>query len=288
MIVHIKKIINEAIKNNYAIGAFDTFNLEITKGIIKGAVESDSPVIIQFTPKTMKYSGTKTLTGIIKNLAESQGKKIPIALHLDHGKSISDIKECIEAGFSSVMIDASNKPFQENIKLTRKVVNLAHKKNVWVQGEIGKVDKGKKGYQKLISRPEDFLTDPDQALEFVKKTKIDTLAVAIGNIHGSYKIKQGVPRLILSRLKEIQKKVDLPMVLHGASGISLIQLRKAIELGIKIINIDTELRIVFKERTEKFLKENKEEYDPRKILSPGIKGVSEVVFKKTKFLSQPK
>lgn len=288
MIVHAKKIINEAVKNNYAVGAFDTFNLEITKGIIKGAVESNSPIIVQFTPKTMKYSGTKTLTGIIKNLAESQGKNIPIALHLDHGKSIDDVKECIEAGFSSVMIDASNKPFQENIKLTQKVVNFAHKKNVWVQGEIGKVDKGKKGYQKLISRPEDFLTNPDQALEFVKKTKVDTLAIAIGNIHGPYKIKHGVPRLILSRLKEIQKKVNLPLVLHGASGVSLIQLRKAVELGIKIVNIDTELRIAFKEKTEEFLKENKDEYDPRKILSPGIKSVSQVVFKKTKFLSQSK
>jgi fructose-bisphosphate aldolase, class II len=285
MIVHIKKLVQEAVKNNFALGAFNTCNLEITQGIIKGAVKADSGAIIQVTPSSIKYASLPGLVFLFETLAKNQGKNIPFALHLDHGQTYQEAKECIQAGFSSVMIDASDKSFKENVNLTQKVVKYAHQKKVWVQAELGQVSKGKRAYQKLIKRPEDFCTDPDQAQEFVKKTKVDTLAVAIGNIHGPYKIKHGVPRLILSQLKEIQKKVNLPLVLHGASGVSLVQLRKALDLGIKIVNIDTEIRMAWRSGVENYLK-NKEEYDPRKILSPAIKNISQVVFQKIKFLKQ--
>jgi len=288
MLVHIKKLIQQVKKQKYALGAFNTGNLEITLGIIKGAKQAKKPIIIQVTPTTIKYAGVETIAHLVRSLAENEGKNIPIALHLDHGRTFSDVVECIKAGFSSVMIDASNLPFNQNIALTKKVVQYAHQHNVWVQAELGRVVKGKQEYNKLINGPEEFLTDPDQAQEFVKKTRINTLAVAIGNVHGLYKMKHGVPRLFLSRLKEIQKKVNVPLVLHGASGISPIQIKEAISLGIRIINIDTEIRIAFKQSLIQSLKINKKEYDPRKILFPTIKNVAKIVKKKILIFSLSK
>jgi len=288
MLVHIKKLIQQAKKEKYALGAFDTFNLETTLGITEGAKQAKRPIILQVTPTTIKYAGIESISHLIRTVVRNQAENIPIALHLDHGKTFSDVVECIKAGFSSVMIDASNLPFNKNIVLTKKVVQYAHQHNIWVQGELGKVFKGKQGYDRLINRPEDFLTDPDQAQEFVKKTKIHTLAVAIGNIHGPYKLKHGVPRLFLSRLKEIQKKVNVPLVLHGASGISSAQIKKAISLGVRIVNIDTEIRMAFKQGLTQSLKANKKEYDPRKILFPTIKNVEKIVKKKILIFSLSK
>lgn len=288
MLVHIKKLIHQAKKEKYALGAFDTFNLETTLGITEGAKQAKKSIILQVTPTTIKYAGIGSISHLIKTVVQNQAENIPIALHLDHGKTFSDVVECIKAGFSSVMIDASSLPFNKNLALTKKVVQYAHQHNVWVQGELGRVVKGKQGYDKLINRPEDFLTDPDQAQEFVKKTKIHTLAVAIGNIHGPYKLKHGVPKLFLSRLKEIQKKVNVPLVLHGASGISSAQIKKAISLGVRIINIDTEIRMAFKQSLTQSLKVNKKEYDPRKILFPTIKNVAKTVKKKILIFSLSK
>jgi len=283
MLVHLRKIIKETKK---ALGAFDTFNFEITKGIVMGAVQAKSPVIIQLTPKTMKYAGIKTISQMIQSLAENQGKGIDIALHLDHGRTLAEVKQCVSVGFSSVMIDASDKSFEENVALTKKTVQYAHCHNVLVQAELGLVGKGKNGYQTMILKSKDFLTDPDQAQEFVKKTKTDTLAVAIGNVHGYYKMEKGVPKLFLSRLKEIRKKVNLPLVLHGASGIAASQIKQAINLGIRIINIDTEIRMAFKKALRLSLKAQRKELDPREILTPTIEGVSRVVRNKIKVFNQ--
>ncbi len=277
MLVHLRKLIQQAEKGKYALGAFDTFNLEITLGIVEGAKQVRSPIIIQVTPTTLNYAGIKAIAQIIQTIAKNQAKNLPIVLHLDHGKTFFDVRECVKAGFSSVMIDASALPFNKNVALTKKVVKYAHRHQVWVQGELGRVVKKKQEYVKFINSPKEFLTDPDQAQEFVKKTKIDTLAVAIGNVHGLYKMKHGVPRLFLSRLKEIQKKVNVPLVLHGASGISKGQIKEAIALGIRIINIDTEIRMAFRRGLVQALKKKPGEYDPRKILPPAIKGVAEVV-----------
>ncbi|MDD4996174.1 MAG: class II fructose-bisphosphate aldolase family protein [Patescibacteria group bacterium] len=283
MLVHFRKIIE---KTKRALGAFDTFNFEITRGIIEGAVQEKSSIIVQITPKTMEYAGTETITQIIKSIADNQGRGIEIALHLDHGRTLEEVKQCIALGFSSVMIDASNKSFKDNIRLTKEAVKYAHHHNVFVQAELGVVGRGKKDYQKMILSPEEFLTDPDQAQEFVKKTKVDTLAIAIGNVHGHYKMEKGAPKLFLSVLEEIKKKIDIPLVLHGASGIAAGQIKQAINLGIKIINIDTEIRMAFKKALKKSLKDQKKELDPRKILAPTIEEVKKVVRNKIKIFNQ--
>lgn len=280
MLVHIKKIVKKADKGNYALGAFNTFNLEITTGIIKGAIQSRSPIVIQISEKTLHYVGAQTIIQVIKTIIENQSENIPIAIHLDHGRTFSCIIECIKSGFSSVMIDGSNLSFNKNTALTKKVVDYAHRYNVWVQGELGRVVKDSTEIKRLINNPEEFLTDPDQAQEFVKKTKVDTLAVSIGNVHGVYKLKYGAPRIYLNRLREIQKKVDVPLVLHGASKIPVNYIKKAVNLGVRIINIDTEIRAAFKQNLVKSLK-NRQEYDPRRILKPCIDAVAKVVENKT-------
>lgn len=283
MLVHLRKIIG---RTRRAVGAFDTFNFEITRGIIAGAVQAKSPVVVQVTPKTMEYAGVKTISRMIQILADDSGEQVDIALHLDHGKTMEQVRQCVECDFSSVMIDASDKPFEQNVLLTKKTVQYAHRHNVMVQAELGLVGKGKSGYQTMTLKPQDFLTDPDQAQEFVKKTNTDTLAVAIGNVHGYYKMEKGVPRLFLSRLREIKRKVDIPLVLHGASGIPASQIRQAIRLGIRIINIDTEIRMAFKKALQASLNEQKNEVDPRKILAPTIKEVSRTVRNKIKIFNQ--
>lgn len=287
MLVHIKKLVRQVMKRKCALGAFDTFNFEITLGIIQGAKQAESPVIVQVTPKTFKYTGM-AITQIIQSIANNQGQDVSIALHLDHGRTFSDVVKCVQAGFSSVMIDVSDYPFDKNVALTKKVVQYAHQHNVWVQGELGLVVRGKDGYQKLFKKPEEFLTDPYQAQEFIRKTRIDALAIAIGNVHGHYKMEHGIPGLFLSRLKEIERKVDIPLVLHGASGISSNQIKQAVDLGIRIINIDTEIRMAFKKALIISLRTQKREIDPRKILLPTIKEVSRVVEKKIKIFNQGK
>lgn len=276
MLVHIKDIVKKAEKGKYAIGAFNTFNLEITLGIANGAMQAQSPIIIQVTEGTLKYAGIKAIAHIVKTIAKNQAKDIPIALHLDHGKTFSAVMECVKSGFSSIMIDASNLPFDENVAVTAKSVEYAHRHGVWAQGELGRVVKDKQQIKYLINNPEEFLTDPYQAQEFVKKTKIDTFAVAIGNVHGFYKIKHGAPKLYLNRLKEIQKRVNVPLVLHGASKIPANDIKKAIKLGVRIINIDTETRYAFRQSLVKSLRK-RDEYDPRKILSPCINDIAELI-----------
>ena len=279
MLVHIKKIVKKAQKEKYAIGAFNTFNLETTLGIVKGAKQVNAPIIIQVSETTLKYTGVKAITHIVSTIAKNQAIDIPIALHLDHGRTFSAVVECIKSGFSSIMIDASDAVFDENVAITKKSVAYAHQHSVWAQGELGRVVKAKKDIKKLLTNPKEFLTDPDQAQEFVKKTKVDALAIAIGNVHGFYKIKHGAPKLFLNTLEQIQKRVNVPLVLHGASKVPENQIRKAINLGVRIINIDTETRYAFKQSLVKSVKK-RGEYDPRKILLPSINAVSGVIKKK--------
>lgn len=278
MIVHLREILPKTEKNNYALGSFNTFNLEITLGIAQAALARRSPVIIAVSEKTIQYAGLKPITHVVKTVAKNVVPEIPVVLHLDHGKTFHSAAECIKAGFSSIMIDASNLPFDENINLTKDVVKYAHKHKVFVQGELGRVLKTKEEIKKMKFRPEEFMTDPDQAVEFVKKTGVDTLAVAIGNIHGPYKMKHPA-RLDFKRLKAISKKVRIPLVLHGASGLKSDEIKKAIALGVKIINIDTEIRLAFSQSLRSVLFRNKE-IDPRKILSPSIKAVQKIIEEK--------
>ncbi len=279
-IVHIKNLVKGAERGKYGLGAFNTQNLEITLGIVRGAERMEAPVIVQVSEATIDYAGLKPITHIVETVAKNLALRAPMALHLDHGKKFQSIVECIKAGFSSIMMDASDLPFDENVALTRKAVQYAHKHGVWAQGELGRL-KGIEDTVKVAGR-DAFMTHPDEAAEFVKKTGVDTLAVSIGNIHGIVKLRKGVPKLDLQRLREISRKVGIPLVLHGASGIKKDEIEKAIKLGIKIINIDTEIRLAFTESLRKTLAGDRQIYDPRKVLSPAIKEVEEIVSAKIK------
>ncbi|MBS4014761.1 MAG: class II fructose-bisphosphate aldolase family protein [Bacteroidetes bacterium] len=279
MIVHLKNLLKKAQKNNYALGSFNTHNLETTLGILRAAQAEESPLIISISPNSIRYAGLKPIVHIIETAAKNVVPTIPISFHLDHGENFHEASECIRAGFSSIMIDNSELPFDENIFQTKKVVEYAHRYGVWVQGEIGRVPKTKEEIKLLHEKPEEFLTKPEEAVEFFKKTGVDTLAIGIGNIHGKYKMTHPV-KINWSRLREIHKVIKIPLVLHGASGLKKEEIKKAISLGIKIINIHTEINIAFSQALRKKINNDKKEVDPRKILLEPIKAIEEIVKEK--------
>jgi fructose-bisphosphate aldolase, class II len=283
MLVHIKDLIKKAQKDGYAVGAFNIFNLETALGVVRAASKLGAPAIVQVSETTIEYAGLKAITQIVEAVAKDEKVKVPIALHLDHGKSFRSVAECINVGFSSIHIDASELPLEENILLSKQSVDYAHKHGVWAQGEIGIL----RGVEDKAQTPEDmapFFTDPDQAADFVKETGIDTLAVSIGNMHGIKKFRDvGVPDLDLLRLEKINKKIPhVPIVLHGASGLKADQIKPAIELGVRIINIDTELRLAFTQAVREILDKDSLIYDPRQVLTPAIEAVSAIVSAKIK------
>ncbi|MEM2968814.1 MAG: class II fructose-1,6-bisphosphate aldolase [Candidatus Bathyarchaeia archaeon] len=291
MLVTNKDLMFPARKNGYAIGAFNVQNLESTLAIVEAAAEEKSPVIMQITPSVIKYAGLAYITSIVKTAAQSVA--VPVAMHLDHGEDFETAAKCVEAGFTSVMIDGSFLSFEENIALTKRVVNIAHPKGVSVEAELGKLAGVE---ERSVEEKEAILTDPDAAAEFVEKTGVDALAVAIGTSHGAYKFKSEA-KLDLERLKAINKKVSIPLVLHGASnvpqwivekankygaalsgakGIPEEQIKQAITLGIAKINIDTDLRLAFTATVREVLTNSPKEFDPRKILGPAKDAMKEV------------
>ncbi|MEJ5327847.1 MAG: class II fructose-1,6-bisphosphate aldolase [Candidatus Bathyarchaeia archaeon] len=291
MLVTNKDLMVPARKNGYAIGAFNVQNLESALAIAEAAAEEKSPVIMQITPSVIKYAGLAYITSIVKTAAQSA--PVPVAMHLDHGEDFETAAKCIEAGFSSVMIDGSFLSFEDNIALTRRVVAIAHPRGVSVEAELGKLAGVE---ERSVEEKEAILTDPDAASEFVEKTGVDTLAVAIGTSHGAYKFKSEA-KLDLERLKAISKKVSIPLVLHGASnvpqwivekankygaalsgakGIPEEQIKQAITLGIAKINIDTDLRLAFTATVREVLTNSPKEFDPRKILGPAKDAMKEV------------
>lgn len=265
-----KLLLEKAMAEGYAVGAFNTNNLEITKAIVAAARELDSPLILATSEGAINYAGINNLKALAEIAAEESG--LPISLHLDHGTSLEIVMRCIRHGWSSVMYDGSKLPFEENVANTRQVVELAHLVGVSVEGELGRLV----GVEDNISvtEREAAMTDPDQAQEFVKRTGVDALAVAIGNAHGFYK---GEPQLDFVRLEQIRARVEVPLVLHGASGIPDEGIRRAVKIGVDKINIDTEIRAAFQKAVASFLAENPQVIDPRKILGPAIKAMSEVV-----------
>lgn len=282
MIVPIKQIVSRAQKNNYAIGAFNTSNLETTLAIVRAAVSQKSPVIIQTSESAINYSNLPTIFGIITNVANSIGRSVPISIHLDHGKDLGLIRDCIKIGYNSVHIDASEKDFATNVFLSKEIISLAHKKDIWAQAELGSI-LGKEGLVKLESgeiNMKDLMTDPFQAQEFVAITKVDTLAVSVGTIHGSF---VGIERVDERRLQKIRSLVNIPLVLHGGSGLSVPVFKKAIKSGVSIINIDTNLRLAFRQALSKSLATaDKDLIDPRKILEPSTKAMQAEVEKMIK------
>ncbi|MEM3770387.1 MAG: class II fructose-1,6-bisphosphate aldolase [Candidatus Bathyarchaeia archaeon] len=292
MLVTNKELLKRAQKEVYAVGAFNIQNLESLLAVVEAALEEKSPVIVAVTPSAIKYGGLNYLARLIKTAAETM--PVPMSLHLDHGEDVETVKKCLEAGFTSVMIDGSHMPFEENISLTKHVVELAHQKGVSVEGELGKLAGVE---EKTVEEREAVLTDPREAEEFVKRTGVDALAVSIGTSHGAYKFK-GEPQLDFERLKQIREKVEVPLVLHGASsvpqwiiekatkygaelagakGIPEGHIKKAISLGITKINIDTDLRLAFTATVREVLANSPKEFDPRKILGPAKEAMKEVV-----------
>ena len=291
MLVTNKDLMVPARKNGYAIGAFNVQNLESMSAIAEAATEEKSPAIMQITPSVIKYAGLAYISSLVKTAAELA--PVPIAIHLDHGDSFETAVKCIDAGFSSVMIDGSFLSFDENVAVTKRVVNVAHSKGVSVEAELGKLAGVE---ERSVDEKDAILTDPEAAVEFVEKTGVDTLAVAIGTSHGAYKFKSEA-KLDLERLKVISEKVSIPLVLHGASsvpqeivekankygaelsgakGIPVDQYKKAIPLGIAKINIDTDLRLAFTATVREVLTNSPKNFDPRKILGPARDAMKEV------------
>jgi fructose-bisphosphate aldolase class II len=278
-------------KNSYAIGAFNVQNLESMSAIVEAATEENSPAILAITPSVIKYAGLAYIANLVKTAA--QLAPVPLTMHLDHGEDFETAVKCVDAGFTSVMIDGSFLKFDENVALTRRVVSVAHPKGVSVEAELGKLAGVE---ERSVEEKEAILTDPETAVEFVEKTGVDTLAVAIGTSHGAYKFKSEA-KIDLERLKIISEKIDVPLVLHGASsvpqwlvekatkygavlsgakGIPEDQYRKAISLGIAKINIDTDLRLAFTATVREVLTNSPKEFDPRKILGPAKEAMKEV------------
>lgn len=261
MLVTGKELLEHADKNNYAVGAFNVNNMEIVQAIIEAAEETKSPVILQASQGGLKYAGVEYIAALGRLAA--QNASVPVALHLDHGTDFSQVMKCIRHGFTSVMIDGSQYDLDENIAVTKKVIEVARAVGVSVEAELGKI--GGVEDDIVVDHKDALHTDPEEAVKFVKETGVDFLAIAIGTAHGKYK---GEPEIDFDRLKEIRSKVDVPLVLHGSSGVAYDDLRKAIELGISKINIDTDVRIAFTKGVSDVLKATPNEFDPRKIIGP--------------------
>ena len=270
MLVTGKELLQDAHKNNYAVGAFNVNNMEIVQAIIEAAEEMNSPVILQASQGGLKYAGVEYIAALGKLAAEKT--KVPVVLHLDHGTDFDQVMLCIRHGFSSVMIDGSKFDLNGNIAITNKVIEVAHAVGVSVEAELGKI--GGTEDHITVDEKDAVFTDPNEAKRFVEETNVDSLAIAVGTAHGVYK---GEPKLDFDRIKTIKEMLNMPLVLHGSSGVPDEAIKKAVSLGINKINIDTDLRIAFAKGIKEFLKENPDSIDPRKILTPAKETMKEAV-----------
>ncbi|PKR83234.1 class II fructose-bisphosphate aldolase [Heyndrickxia camelliae] len=272
-LVSMKEMLNKAKDGRYAVGQFNINNLEFTQAILLAAQEENSPVILGVSEGAGKYiGGFKTVVKMVEGLMEDYKITVPVAIHLDHGSSFEKCKEAIDAGFTSVMIDASHHPFDENVEITSKVVEYAHSKGVSVEAELGTV-----GGQEDDVVGGIIYADPKECQELVQRTGIDTLAPALGSVHGPYK---GEPNLGFKEMEEIGAATGLPLVLHGGTGIPTKDIQKAISLGTAKINVNTENQIASAKRVREVLAENTEMYDPRKYLGPARDAIKETVIGK--------
>lgn len=273
MLVTGKEILEHAHKNGYAVGAFNVVNMEMLQAVIAAAEEEKSPVFIQTSEGAISYAGIETISALIRQKAEAAS--VPVALHLDHGTSFETTVKCVRNGWTSVMIDGSHHALKENIELTHKVVEMAHSCGVSVEAELGRLG----GVEDNISVDEKDarFTDPAEAKTFVEGTGVDYLAIAIGTAHGKYK---GVPKLDFDRLAKIKGDLNMPIVLHGASGVDDESIKKAISLGVNKINIDTELRCAYTDKLREVLAEQPDVFDLRKYIGPARESVKAKVIEK--------
>lgn len=286
-----KVLLEVANEHNFAIGAFNFNNMEFLRAILEAAEEEEAPVFIQTTESALKYTGIEYLAGMVHAVKDKYS--IPFALHLDHGKNLESILLAVRHGYTSVMIDYSDKPFEENLKITKEVVSICAPLGIAVEAELGKLE----GIEDNVVSREKVLVNPEEAKEFVDKTGVDALAPAVGTAHGVFKFK-GKPTLDFERLKKVKELTGIALVLHGASGVypEYIEeinkyggeiagatglpeedVKKAVELGINKINTDTDLRLAFIATLRKLLAEEKKNTDPRKLLKPAMEEVKEVV-----------
>ena len=292
-----KAMFERAYKEGFAVGAFNVNNMEIIQGIMQAGAAENSPLILQVSAGARKYAGQNYIVKLIE--AALMDTDLPVVLHLDHGPTFELCKDCIDGGFTSVMIDGSHLPYEENIALTKQVVDYAHPKGVWVEAELGRIE----GVEDDVVAEKTIYTDPDQAVDFVKRSGCDSLAIAIGTSHGAYKFK-GDAKLDFDRLKEITEKLpNFPLVLHGSSsvpqdfvemcnkyggqvggarGIPEDLLREAATYGVCKINIDTDIRLAMTASIRKHFAEKPADFDPRAYLSPAREAVKLMVQHKIK------
>ena len=267
-----KDLLLDAQKNHYAIGAFNVENMEMVQAVIAAAEALSSPVIIQTTPGTLKYADPELYYANVA--AAAKAAKVPVVMHLDHGSSFDLAMRCFRAGYTSVMIDGSHDPFEQNIAVTKSVVDACHAAGVPVEAELGKVG-GKE--DDLDGGEGNGYTVPSEAAEFVEKTGVDSLAVAIGTAHGVYK---GIPKLDLDRISQIRQVVSGPLVLHGTSGVPDDTVRECIARGMCKVNYATDLRIAFSNGVKEYLAANPDVYDPKKYCAKGRELVKQYVMSK--------
>jgi len=290
-----KEMFDRAYKEGYAIGAFNVNNMEIIQGIMQAGAEERSPLILQVSAGARKYAGQTYIMKLVE--AALEDADIPVCVHLDHGPDFELCKACVDGGFTSVMIDGSHLPFEENIALTKKVVEYAHDRGVWVEAELGRLA----GVEEHVVSESSIYTDPDQAVEFVERSGCDSLAIAIGTSHGAYKFK-GEARLDFERLDKISNMMPgYPLVLHGASsvpqefvamanefgaklgdakGVTEDLLRQAAKSGVCKINIDSDIRLAMTANIRKYMAEHPEAFDPRAYLTPARNAVKDMVQRK--------
>lgn len=270
------EMLEKAKKEGYAVGQFNLNNLEFTQAILQAAEEEKSPVICGVSEGAARYmSGFHTVVAMVKGLIKDLNITVPVAIHLDHGSSFEKCAEAIQAGFSSVMIDGSHLPLEENIALTKKVVELAHIHGVSVEAELGRIAGQEDDLS--VDEAEAMYAIPEECDRLVKETGVDCFAPALGSVHGPYK---GEPKLGFDRMEEVMKLTGVPLVLHGGTGIPLKDIQKAISLGTAKINVNTENQITSAKTVREVLAENPDMYDPRKYLGPARETIKETVIGK--------
>ena len=300
-LISAKEILEDANKKNYAVGAFNANNMEFLQAIFSAANSEKSPIIIAASEGAMKYAGAKMMYSMVKTLSDEY-PNIPVALHLDHGSNIKAVMTAVKAGFTSVMIDASHFPYEENLKLTKQIVGICHPVGISVEAELGRLQ----GVEDNVSVAERdaVLVNPNEAHDFVEASDIDFLAPAIGTSHGAFKFK-GEAKLDFERLKKVKELTGIPLVLHGASsvpeaaskkfeefggdlkgakGVPFDVLKEAVKFGINKVNTDTDLRIAFIAKVRESMVNDKSQIDPRKIFGPARDYVVEVITERMKVL----
>ncbi|MGZ0051901.1 class II fructose-1,6-bisphosphate aldolase [Brevibacillus gelatini] len=272
-LVSMTAMLNKAVQEKYAVGQFNINNLEFTQAILQAAEEEQSPVILGVSEGAARYmGGFKLIIGLVKSLIEEYKITVDVAIHLDHGSSFEKCVEAIHAGFTSVMIDGSHHPLEENIAITKKVVEVAHVLGVSVEAELGRI--GGQEDDLVVDDAEAMYAIPAECDRLAKETGVDCLAPALGSVHGPYK---GEPKLGFDRMEEVQKLTGLPLVLHGGTGIPTQHIRRAISLGTAKINVNTENQIASAAAVRKVLAENPNVYDPRKYLGPAREAIKDAV-----------